>query len=165
MNWVEETAAAAFGARGSHQVVDYFGTFYLFGGADSAGTTVLGDVWTSTDGVAWTEVVPSGASFSARYGHRVKVFDGRMYLIGGNGGGDYGSYQTTNDVWSTVDGVTWTEETAAAGFAPRMLHGLGVFENELWVTGGTDLTQFNDVWRSIDGVEWRVGFETELVFP
>lgn len=64
-----------------------------------------------------------------------------------------------NDVWSSTDGITWTQETAAAGFSGRRKHQLVVFDNKLWLIGGMGFPGFgggpqNDVWSSADGVTW-----------
>ena len=64
----------------------------------------LSDVWTSTDGAAWT-AVPQVAPVPARYGARALVFDGKLWILGGYGG-DLGTQ--LNDVWSSTDGATWT---------------------------------------------------------
>jgi hypothetical protein len=60
-----------------------------------------------------------------------------------------------NDVWYSTDGVTWTQATAAAGWSLRANFTSVVFDNKIWVMGGTNgTTYYNDVWYSTDGVTW-----------
>jgi len=76
-----------------------------------------------------------------------------MWIIGGWDGATY-----YNDVWNSVDGVTWIPVTTAP-FSPRYTHGAVVFDAgsgpRMWVIGGYDGTSyFNDVWSSADGANW-----------
>jgi spore germination protein YaaH len=58
-----------------------------------------------------------------------------------------------NDVWASSDGVSWTPITHAASFSGRYGHGLAVWNGQLWLTGGTDVTGVvGDVWASTDGI-------------
>ena len=86
------------------------------------------------------------AHFSERAGHQVVTFNNQLWLIGGDHGGP------TNDVWSSSDGITWSEQTANASFSARYFHQVVTFNNQLWLIGGDDLT--NDVWSSSDGINW-----------
>lgn len=120
---------------------------------DASVTTYFGDVWTSGDGVNWTQTLSTASSpFGIRYGHRVLSLNGKMYLIGGNSGAP------KNDVWSSTDGVNWTNilpNSFSPGpnqFTARMDFGAEVFNNLLWVIGGFPDT--NDVWNSPDGITW-----------
>ncbi len=86
------------------------------------------------------------------------VMNGRMWVLGG------GTYDTpttpkrnfTNDVWSSEDGIHWTEHTASAPWHPRQYHDVAVWDNKLWVMEGyhADGGNRNDVWYSADGKEW-----------
>lgn len=150
VTWHLEIDAAAFPARAYHQVVVAKNQLWLIGGND------LNDVWSSTDGTTWTLLSngPDGPEFSARAGHQVVVFDGgtgeKLWLIGG-----YSYEGITNDVWSSVDGVSWTQEVAHAGFSPRYYHQVVVFDNRLWLVGGrTENGPKSDVWSSADGKVW-----------
>ena len=49
----------------------------------------------------------------------------------------------------------WTQATAAAGWTGRDGHTSVVFDNKMWVMGGSDgATYKNDVWWSTDGATW-----------
>lgn len=116
-----------------------------------------------------TQVQVSSQLFAPRYGHTALVFKDRLYVIGGigNSGGAKVDY---NDVWSSVDGKTWREETSSAGFSPRNEHGSVVFNGKLWVIGGVDSNvnsnNKNDVWNSEDGKTWtQVLAHDGTIFP
>ena len=69
-----------------------------------------------------------------------------MWVIGGltTGGVQH------NDVWSSTDGITWTEVTDSAEWSVRELHQALVFGGKMWVVGGFDnVTYKNDVWSTI----------------
>lgn len=111
-------------------------------------------VWSSDDGVTWTEVLAGqGTRFSGRNGVGSVVFDNRLWVIGGF---ENGSFNYKNDVWSSDDGANWTLETGAAGFSARRPYGnVVVFAGKIWVIGGQVSNGFiNDVWSSSDGKTW-----------
>jgi hypothetical protein len=82
--------------------------------------------------------------------HTSVVFSNRLWVIGG-----YDRSRSRNDVWSSTDGLTWTQATANAPWAERGGHTSVVFNNRLWVIGGySGGSNRNDVWSSVDGVTW-----------
>lgn len=120
------------------------------------------DVWWSKDGATWTQVtelygdflpgIGNGdakvggyvAPWYSRYGHSLNVID-----YDGDGNVDIMvlaagfSPLPSNDVWVTKDGISWYFD----GHAPwpkRAYHGAEVFQNRLWILGGSPLS--NDVW-------------------
>jgi hypothetical protein len=77
--------------------------------------------------------------------------------MGGWTNSPQGTSVATNDVWSSPDGVTWTQVNANAPWSARSAHSSLVFNNKMWILGGVDTTQprdLNDVWYSSDGVNW-----------
>ncbi|MEM6344131.1 MAG: hypothetical protein AAF927_09635 [Bacteroidota bacterium] len=96
----------------------------------------------------------STAPWSARAGHTVLNFNGKMWVIGG----DSGNGGRFNDVWSTSDGVNWTEEVNSAPWEARTVHSSVVFDNKMWVYGGNKSysqgQELGDLWYSSDGVNW-----------
>lgn len=86
--------------------------------------------------------------FSTRQYLQTAVFNDKLWLIGGYDG----SFR--NDVWSSNDGVNWTQVSANAGFSARSDHQVVSFNGKLWVIGGWDGSMKNDVWSSSDGVNW-----------
>jgi hypothetical protein len=118
------------------------------------------DVWTTRDGITWEQIEPQEPCWSARgmIGASA-VFKGHIWILGG------GTYDTPttpsrkfhNDVWSSADGVTWTEHTKAAPWKPRQYHEVAAWDDRLWVLEGynKDSGNRNDVWHSTDGVQWH----------
>jgi N-acetylneuraminic acid mutarotase len=75
-----------------------------------------------------------------------------MWVIGGDD-----AHHEFNDVWYSYDGVNWICATESAPWTPRDGHTSVVFDNKMWVTGGSwggDYLLFNDVWYSADGSNW-----------
>jgi hypothetical protein len=71
-----------------------------------------------------------------------------------------GTGRAMNDIWSSSDGITWTQHAPAGGtvFSPRQGHDVAVFGGKLWVVGGTGASgDLNDVWSSVDGIAWVSG--------
>lgn len=114
-------------------------------------------VWSSSDGAAW-HCATKAAAWSPRLGAGGVVFKGRMWILGGIDRYFDGEKFLRNDVWSSTDGVQWTQATEHAPWAPRAFHGAVVFADKMWVFGGGNYKPqyfgFNDVWSSGDGVHW-----------
>lgn len=102
---------------------------------------------------------------------------GRFWMVGGwNGyeepagfstvppGETYPPENTTDEVWSSPDGLTWTLELphGHGQFERRHAHNTVVFQDRLWVIGGDAHQGYDnhDVLSSADGVEW-----TEVLPP
>jgi hypothetical protein len=115
------------------------------------------DVWSSSDGESWQQMAPEEPFWSPRgmIGGSA-VLNGRIWVLGG------GTYDTPttpkrnyyNDVWSSADGIKWTQHTSAAPWAPRQYHDVAVFDDRLWVLEGYSGANRKDVWHSADGVNW-----------
>jgi hypothetical protein len=158
VNWTEETedSSKKFSARGEHSSIVYDDYIWIIGGR--VGGRLSNDVWRSDDGKNWEQVKPNDANgFSARVYHETVVFDDddgdgeKMWVIGGNG------RDLVNDVWSSTNGVTWTEETkdSSKKFTVRSNHQSVVYEEEIWIIGGgADNDIKKDVWKSEDGKNW-----------
>ena len=114
----------------------------ILGGA-SSGSNRLNDVWLSADGRNWA--AETAAAWSARSKHQAVAHNGRLYVMGGDAGGN------RNDVWSSADGRNWTLETAAAEWSARNGHQAVAHQGLLYVLGGSGK---NDVWSSADGQNW-----------
>lgn len=109
------------------------------------------DVWSSSNGKDWKQVV-SKAAWSARRGHGVVVFKDRLWILGGalsSGRRDKTPDKFLNDVWASADGVNWTQVTANALWNAKDGHTSLVFDDKIWVLGGK-----RDVWSSADGKSW-----------
>ncbi len=98
---------------------------------------------------------------------------GKFWMVGGwNGytppnGFDYidpnlglPPHCTTNEVWSSPDGVSWVKELADnhPGFERRHSHATLLWKDKLWIIGGDWWQQkYNhDVVSSTNGIDWKV---------
>ena len=94
--------------------------------------TTLNDVWYSSDDNAssWTQANTTGTMWSARSGHTVSVFDGKLWVAGGNGGSG------TLNSWSSSDGCAWTKIAVKDNETSRSGVESGVRGNRLYLIGG-----------------------------
>lgn len=123
---------------------------------------VTNQVWSSTDGINWTVKAPGTDEpwWSIRERIPAVVFKDKLFIVGGNAYPAFGNANSTgaayNDVWSSTDGNTWTQVTAAAAFLPRTNPAVFVHKDKLYVVGGKDNggNLLNDVWTSTDGNSW-----------
>ena len=94
--------------------------------------SLLSDVWYSSNDNAssWTQASTSGSIWSARSGHTAIVFDGKLWVIGGNGGSG------TLNSWSSTDGSAWSDAGAIANETSRSGMGGAVMGNRLYISGG-----------------------------
>jgi len=103
------------------------------------------------------EKITDSAPWSPRYGLGAAVFQDRLWVIAGSQTMHKGTQR--NDVWSSVDGVTWKQELSTAPWPPRWGHAVFAFANRLWVIGGLadvdPIVNLNDIWSSPDGKTWR----------
>ncbi|HRG95898.1 MAG TPA: hypothetical protein PLR99_06610 [Polyangiaceae bacterium] len=112
----------------------------------------------------WTRVA-NNAPWGPRDGAGAIVHGGKLWLLGG-----WNPYrfprETANDVWSSVDGATWTQvrpntfldETfdRTTHWEGRHAAGYHSFGGKMWIVGG-DPNQGHyqtDTWSSTDGVSW-----------
>jgi hypothetical protein len=130
---------------------------WVMGGVDMD-ESEKNDVWSSTDGVNWTQAQTKNI-WSGRYGHTCAVFQDKLWVLGGF---DASWDPCTDTVWSSTDGVNWTEE-ANAPWGARGLVGATVFNptepagiNQLWICGGAEGTGpgLADAWYTSDGAKW-----------
>ena len=155
-DWTK-SGAVPFAGRWGHNVINYKGKLWLLGGLPNQD----GDVWSSEDGVEWvlqTAKTPMGFRMLAS----VVVFKEELWSIGGDTENDaFGG--RTNDVWSSPDGINWTQKTTSAAFSPRKEQKAIVFKGNMFVIAGDvgrtrqpgELS--NEIWFSTDGVDWKKG--------
>ena len=95
--------------------------------------------------------------FSSQIGGQFINFKGKLWMFGGrtgNGG--------NNEIWSSVDGHSWTQETTDPSqlFSPRTFHQVHEMNGKLWLTGGEHYdggsVRYSDVWTSTDGIAWSL---------
>lgn len=156
--WEQTTPAAEWSPRLAAGLVEHQGRLWLLGGTEDYyfgdESSLKNDVWSSVDGKKW-ELATAQAPWPARAYHQAVSLGGRIYLFGG---GNYTpTYHARNDVWSSVDGTSWTCETAAAPWSPRLWFSAVVYRGRMWVLGGwsKEKDNFADVWHSADGRHWQ----------
>ncbi len=119
---------------------------------ETAATLTRPGYYVLKNGGQQAAVAVNATQFSDRYNHRAVEFNDRLWVVAGSTpGGD-----TTDDVWSSVDGTTWVRQVEHAGFPARTQHQLVVFNNQMWVIGGLSNTPKSDVWSSSDGINWTM---------
>ena len=160
--WRCVTENAAFAARDGAGALVFKDRMWLLGGwnpGDKVHFPLIcnSEVWSSTDGAAWTLENPQ-TPWEGRHTAGYVVHNGRMWIVGGDC--NQGHYQ--NDVWSSADGIHWDLANDHVPWAPRVLHYTLAFDGRIWVMGGQTIPNFadadevfhNDVWSSDDGVNW-----------
>jgi hypothetical protein len=158
VNWERATNQVPWANRATQYVLSFGDRLWLMGGQQIFETSLpvvaYNDVWTSEDGVNWQQVTAAAPWSPRGLIMGSVVFQGRMWVIGG---GQYDVRTFNNDVWSSADGLNWTEVLAQAPWAPRQFQSIAVFDNKLWVLAGGDAGSqggLNDVWYSTDGAQW-----------
>ncbi len=156
---------APWPVRGNYKAEVFNGKIWLMGGFD--GQDLLNDVW-SFDGTNWQQ--EADAAWAARDGFTTAVLGGELYVIGGRGNDGTDDYVLT-DVWKTADGATWTQATAEMELGPIREHATVVFDDRIWILGGTISTDdtlydpaervsiTDEVWYSFDGSTWTCASE------
>ncbi len=157
-NWVPVGNASWCGRDSAGETV-YDGKLWIFGGWISSHVPALQDVWTSADGMTWTEVQPEAPWAHSDLPMSI-TFKNRMWMMGGYDLGRLPNATASNLVWSSTDGVEWTNE-GPAGWSPRLAAGIVEHDGKMWVLGGleryldgTPQHLRNDVWYSEDGQKW-----------
>lgn len=146
--WTASTAGTWKG-RTNFGCIVFNGQIFIMGGQNTGGIAFLNDVWASTDGLNWTQVV-SAAPWAKRQSMGLGILGNTLYLIGGDGSDQY------TDVWSTTDGVNWTQVIASAPWAKRQGAAVVAFNQGLFFMGGflSTGTESQEVWFSPDGLTW-----------
>jgi hypothetical protein len=127
---------------------------WLVGGFD--GNNYYNDVWNSSDGVNWTKIAEKSA-WTKRNVTKLFVFKDRLWFIGGGviDGEKTDNPNSEKEVWSSADGVNWTQIKTDA---PGKLSGTPVvFDERVWLVGGNrnDGNFSNAVFVSSDGASWQ----------
>lgn len=166
--WKISDTSPSYGLRSSHQTVSFNGKLWLIGGLLQQYNEeeykeeyiYKNDVWSSLDGENW-ELETDSAGFTPRYGHRVTVFQGQLWLVGGYDG------EYRSDVWSSDDGINWRKRNDIQGLGKgRYEHQLVEFNERLWIIGGVSAEKYhNDIWSSANGVDWQKDLDSAAFQP
>ena len=103
-------------------------------------------IYSSADGVNWTELSVSGSIWDARRVHSTLVYDDKLWVLAGDSG------YNRDDYWYSSDGTQWQEVTASGSkWEARSVHTSVNYAGRMWMLGGYGSTgdkQLNDVWAS-----------------
>ena len=152
ITWSAVKLNANWRKRRGHQAVSHNGRLYVLGGISRS--TWLRDVWSSADsGITWVQETKTGeAEWPHRLDFQAVSHNGKIYILGG---GFLSS--GANDVWSSVDGKEWTQETADAEWEGRSIFQAFSHNGLLYVLGGGYGSRvLNDVWSSRGGQNWNL---------
>ena len=163
-SWTLENPQAPWEGRHTAGYVVHDGRMWIVGGDCNQGH-YQNDVWSSEDGIHW-ELANEHVPWAPRVLHYTLAFDSRIWVMGGQTIPNFADADEVfhNDVWSSDDGVNWTQVTENAPWVPRgMIGGAAVHDNKMWILGGgtydtpaTPMRNFyNDVWSSDDGTNWE----------
>jgi hypothetical protein len=153
----------------------YAGKLWTMGGqelvGDPATMRFFNDVWSTDDGVNWTEVLPSGPAGPTRWercgaADGLVEFQGRMWLVGcgcDTSGSSCGPGDLRAEVWSSADGAVWKRHSDPP-WAGKTWHNVVVWDDRLWVlfgftfgdpANGWPVGNANEAWWSTDGETWE----------
>jgi 5-hydroxyisourate hydrolase-like protein (transthyretin family) len=153
-DWVQKTPSAAFSPRAGHTSVVFDGKLWVIGGTTLAQGIfdVVNDVWYSENGSEWVEATDS-AAFSKRWAHASVVFDGKIWVIGGQGN----TINASNDIWYSSNGVDWSSG-GSVGNRNWWHSKATVFKEKIWLIGTTTMGESvqNTIMSSMDGFRWEI---------
>lgn len=158
-SWEQATMAAGWTPRIAAASVVFKNKMWILGGTENYyfgdDKSLKNDVWSSENGRDWKQAT-ANAGWSPRAYHQAAVLGNKIYVFGG---GNYvPKYHAVNDVWSSEDGVHWTQVTDAAAWSPRLWFSTAVYRDKLWVLGGwsnNPSKNWGDAWYSADGKTWH----------
>ncbi|MEP0262633.1 hypothetical protein [Dokdonia sp.] len=158
--WTLGSDLLPFGSVSFHNTVAFNDQLYLITDnyEDGDGTQMMA-IYRSDDGFNWDLIATD--VFPVRTAAETVVFNNKIYLIGGTNDTNF-----LNDIWTTEDGITWTQVTTiGAQFDPIVFHSLNTYDNALWLIGGWSSTdQYNNhIWYSQDGINW-IQYDGEVPF-
>lgn len=149
ITWVEETPEAPWMVRVWFGAAVFEDDIFVVDGDN-----YTHDIWRSRDGVNWSQP-PATVWFNYRFAHGAEVFHDQMWVLGG-WSQSYPSPHLKNDIYSSPDGISWTEEVNEAPWSRRYDFGTVVLNNKMWIIGGMDANynSLSDVWYTDDGLNW-----------
>jgi hypothetical protein len=148
--WTELRHSAEWPARAFHNALAFNGRIWLFGGGNySPDFEQRNDVWSSADGITWRRE-SAQAEWGARIWSAAVVYRSRMWLIGGHGRTSPQDPSTAfnfDDVWTSTDGVRWTEVVAPAIWTPRDATSAWVLNDRIYLGAGhTHDATSSEIW-------------------
>jgi len=167
-SWTRVADKTPWGERTLHHTLAFDGRLWVLGGQtttdlvpdDGASQTAFNDVWSSKDGLGWTKVATRGPMWQPR-GAMMQgaVHAGRMWIVGGGVDESVSASLPDGlfftDVWSSANGIEWTQEAVTTPFTPRHHQSVVAWDGRLWVIGGdSGEGRADGAWYSTDGRNW-----------
>ncbi|MGB5556261.1 MAG: kelch repeat-containing protein [Flavobacteriaceae bacterium] len=126
----------AFPVRSHYKTVVFNGFIYVFGGWIRGGT-LTNEVWASSDGSYWYQKRPADVIFDARINHTATVFDGKVWVMGGESWDAAGTRTFYGDIWYSTNMKYWSKYDGKPPFYKGLhSHENLVYEDKLWIFGG-----------------------------
>ena len=110
-SWTLENPHAPWEGRHTAGYVVHNGRMWIVGGDCNQGH-YQNDIWSSADGIHW-DLANDHVPWAPRVLHYTLAFDGRIWVMGGQTIPNFADADEVfhNDVWSSDDGVNWTQVT------------------------------------------------------
>ncbi len=136
--------------REGHVALVFKNSLWIFGGITSSG--VKNDIWTTQDGIHWSEN-DEIAPWTPRCFHNVVIFHDKLCLFAGSA-----VEGAKNDMYISRNGSDWLQVEENLPFTPHFGSGVCVFDNRIWMVGGSDAKErdfTNEVWWFTEDDGWN----------
>jgi len=150
-DWTLLFANAPWTPRRLMRCVSVGDYIYMTGGNTELAGTRVAEVWRFSIDDGW-ELLTDTPGWVARAAHGFVYFGGRFWIFGGSTAVGF-----LNDIWSSLDCITWVNEGNAA-WSTRHEFGYCLHDNgHIYISGGyrTPTGHLTDVWDTADMVNWN----------
>lgn len=141
VNWQAVEQAKPINISGIHSIAVFENKLWLTYRNSSYNNSIR----SSSDGMNW-DWEEGFDTYTSRSLFQLVTFKDALFVIGGRT-----SVRSFNDIWSLVEGGSWTLETPSAEFS-RAGFQIVEFDNQLIMVGGD-----SEIWKSSNGVNWKKG--------
>lgn len=163
INWTQ-LPDAPWKGRGMqiNSCVDDENNLWMLGGSNEGDRRSYNDVWKTSDGINWVEVMKS-APWNAKHWHTTAFFDNKIWVMAG-----MNTAYEANDFWYSENGVDWRQLKTTIGVWPvgtRHAQSSTVYDNALWYMCGIST---NNAWKIVNSSQTNTIKEKEVgwsVFP
>lgn len=111
-------------------------------------TINLNDIYECSDNKLNFSKNTNNQSFTQRSNHKIIFFNNKFWCYGGVNVNTSGN--SSNQIWSSVDGINWTEEISNTSYGYLNGRVPVSFQNKVWLIG-SGTTNSTEVWQSNDG--------------
>ncbi|WP_339840298.1 kelch repeat-containing protein [uncultured Maribacter sp.] len=135
INWRIETDNA-FPVRSHYKTIVFDGYIYVIGGW-IRGAELTNEVWASADGSHWHQNRPATTIFENRINHTATIFDGKVWVIGGESWDKSGARTFYGDIWYSSNMKYWFKyDKKQPLYKGLQSHSSLNYNNKLWIFGG-----------------------------